>query len=159
MDVNIVLDNLGLYFQGVWTTIWLVAAALALGFCLSVPLAVARTSANPLINWPVWAYTYFFRGTPLLIQLFMLYYGLGQFEPVQQSVFWPLLKEAWFCALLAFALNTAAYTTEILRGAIEVTPTGEVEAAKAAGMSPLLMLGGSSCQAPSDARYRPTATR
>ena len=105
-----------------------------------MPLAVARTSSNPLINWPVWAYTYFFRGTPLLVQLFLIYYGLGQFEAVQQSIFWPLLKEAWFCALLAFALNTAAYTTEILRGAIEVTPMGEIEAAKASGMSPFLML-------------------
>ena len=85
MDVSIVLANLPLYFQGLWTTIWLVAAALALGFCLSIPLAVARSSGNPLLNWPVWAYTYFFRGTPLLIQLFMIYYGLGQFEVVQKS--------------------------------------------------------------------------
>src|SRR5262245_25071726 len=114
MDVSIVVANLPLYFQGLWTTIWLVGAALAVGFCLSIPLAVARVSGNSLLNWPVWAYTYFFRGTPLLIQLFMIYYGLGQFEIVQKSVFWPLLKEAWFCALVAFALNTAAYTTEIL---------------------------------------------
>jgi arginine/ornithine transport system permease protein len=140
MDFSIVAANLGLFLQGLWTTVWLVAAALALGLLLSVPLAVARTSRNPFVNGPVWAYTYFFRGTPLLVQLFMIYYGLGQFEAVQQSVFWPLLREAWFCALLAFTLNTAAYTTEILRGAIQVTPTGEIEAAKAAGMSPLLML-------------------
>ena len=140
MDVSIVVGYLPLFFQGLWTTIWLVAASLVLGFCLSIPLAVARTSRNPLLNWPVWAYTYFFRGTPLLIQLFLIYYGLGQFEAVQQSIFWPLLKEAWFCCLLAFALNSAAYTTEILRGAIEVTPVGEVEAAKAAGMPPFLML-------------------
>jgi arginine/ornithine transport system permease protein len=140
MDFSIIAANLGLYFQGLWTTVWMVASALVLGLLLSVPLAVARTSSNPLINGPVWAYTYFFRGTPLLVQLFMIYYGLGQFEAVQQSVLWPLLREAWFCALLAFTLNTAAYTTEILRGAIQVTPTGEIEAAKAAGMSPLLML-------------------
>ena len=140
MDLSIVRESLGLYFQGLWTTIWMVAVAVVAGLCLAVPLAVARTSKNPLINWPVWAYTYFFRGTPLLIQLFLIYYGLGQFQSVQESVLWPLLKEAWFCALLAFALNTAAYTTEILRGAIEVTPVGEVEAAKAAGMSPFLML-------------------
>lgn len=140
MDLSIVRESLGLYFQGLWTTIWMVAVAVVAGLCLAVPLAVARTSKNSLINWPVWAYTYFFRGTPLLIQLFLIYYGLGQFRFVQDSVLWPLLKEAWFCALLAFALNTAAYTTEILRGAIEVTPVGEVEAAKAAGMSPFLML-------------------
>ena len=140
MDLEIIRESLGLYLQGLWTTVWMVAVAVVVGLCLAVPLAVARTSRNPLINWPVWAYTYFFRGTPLLIQLFLIYYGLGQFQFIQGSVLWPLLKEAWFCALLAFALNTAAYTTEILRGAIEVTPTGEVEAAKAAGMSPFLML-------------------
>jgi arginine/ornithine transport system permease protein len=140
MDFEIIASNLGLYFHGLWTTVWLVAAALALGFCLSVPLAVLRTSRNRIVNWPVWAYTYFFRGTPLLVQLFMIYYGLSQFEVVQNSFMWPLLRQAWFCCLLAFTLNTAAYTTEILRGAIEVTPSGEIEAAKAAGMSPMLML-------------------
>ena len=77
MDFSIVVDNLGLYLQGLWTTIWMVAASLALGLCLSVPLAVMRTSPNPALNWPVWAYTYFFRGTPLLVQLFLIYYGLG----------------------------------------------------------------------------------
>jgi arginine/ornithine transport system permease protein len=140
MDFEIIASNLGLYFHGLWTTVWLVAAALALGLCLSVPLAVLRTSRNRIVNWPVWAYTYFFRGTPLLVQLFMIYYGLSQFEVVQNSFMWPLLRQAWFCCLLAFTLNTAAYTTEILRGAIEVTPSGEIEAAKAAGMSPMLML-------------------
>ena len=107
MDLSIVRESLGLYFQGLWTTIWMVAVAVVAGLCLAVPLAVARTSRNPLINWPVWAYTYFFRGTPLLIQLFLIYYGLGQFQIVQNSVLWPLLKEAWFCALLAFALAYA----------------------------------------------------
>ncbi|MFL5334550.1 MAG: ABC transporter permease [Geminicoccaceae bacterium] len=140
MDFEIIASNLGLYFHGLWTTVWLVAAALALGLCLSVPLAVLRTSRNRFVNWPVWAYTYFFRGTPLLVQLFMIYYGLSQFEVVQNSFMWPLLRQAWFCCLLAFTLNTAAYTTEILRGAIDVTPSGEIEAAKAAGMSPMLML-------------------
>ena len=132
MDFSIIAANLGLYFQGLWTTVWLVASALVLGLLLSVPLAVARTSSNPLINGPVWAYTYFFRGTPLLVQLFLIYYGLGQFTAVQQSFMWPLLKQAWFCAILAFTLNTAAYTTEILRGAIQVTPVGEIEAARGA---------------------------
>jgi arginine/ornithine transport system permease protein len=140
MDISIIVANLGLYLQGLWTTVWLVAAALVLGLLLAIPLAVMRTSANPLINWPVWAYTYFFRGTPLFVQLSLIYFGLSQFAAVQDSILWPLLKEAWFCAILAFALNTAAYTTEILRGAMQVTPVGEIEAAKASGMSPMLML-------------------
>jgi arginine/ornithine transport system permease protein len=140
MDFEIVTAYLGLYLHGLWTTIWLVAAALVLGLILAVPLAICRTSRNPLINGPVWAYTYFFRGTPLLVQLFMIYYGAAQFTAVRDSILWPLLSQAWFCALLAFALNTAAYTTEIIRGSMATTPMGEIEAAKACGMSRALML-------------------
>ncbi|MFO1035591.1 MAG: ABC transporter permease [Geminicoccaceae bacterium] len=139
MDFSVIAENLPLYLKGLWTTIWLVAAALVLGFLLAVPLGVARTSKNPILNGAVFLYTYFFRGTPLLVQLFMIYYGAGQFPAIRESFAWPLLSQAWFCALLAFTLNTAAYTAEIIRGAIEATPRGEIEAAKAAGMSPFLM--------------------
>lgn len=140
MDFSIVTDNLGLYLGGLGTTLWLVAVSLLLGLLLAVPLGIARTSASPLINGPVWAYTYLFRGTPLLVQLFLIYYGAGQFPLITESFLWPLLSQAWFCALLAFTLNTAAYTAEIVRGAIATTPPGEIEAAKALGMSPLLAL-------------------
>jgi arginine/ornithine transport system permease protein len=139
VDFSIIAENIGLYLQGLWTTVWLVALALALGLVLAVPLAVLHVSRNPLVWGPVFAYVYFFRGTPLLVQLFMIYYGAGQFEAVRESALWPLLSQAWFCALLAFTLNTAAYTTEILRGAIVATPYGEIEAARALGMSPWLM--------------------
>lgn len=135
MDISVVLQSLPLYLQGLWTTIWLVAVSLALGLCLAVPLAVLRTSRNALVNGPVWLYTYVFRGTPQLVQLFVIYYGASQFAAIRDSVAWPLLSQAWFCALLTFTLNTAAYTTEMLRGAIEVTPAGEIEAARACGMS------------------------
>ena len=80
-------------------------------------------------------YIYVFRGTPLLIQMYIIYYGLAQFEVVRESLLWPVLREAYWCALLSFALNTAAYTGEILRGAIANTPHGEVEAARSVGMS------------------------
>src|SRR5215218_8707571 len=140
MDFGVVYANLDLYLRGVWTTVWMVAASLALGLLIAVPLGVARTSRNPLLNGPVFAFTYFFRGTPLLVQLFMIYYGAGQSEALRASPLWPLLSQAWFCALLAFTLNTAAYTAEIVRGAIEATPHGEVEAARACGMSPALAL-------------------
>jgi arginine/ornithine transport system permease protein len=139
MAFEVVFENLGLYLEGLWTTVWLVSLALILGLALAVPLAILRSSSNPLVNGPVWAFTYFFRGTPLLIQLFMIYYGAGQFEAIRTGFLWPLLSEAWFCALLAFTLNTAAYTTEIIRGAIRATPTGEIEAARACGMSRGLM--------------------
>lgn len=135
MDINIVIDNLPFYLQGLWTTLWLVACSLVLGLCLAIPLGILRTSRNPLVNGPVWAYTYFFRGTPQLVQLFMIYHGASQFDAVRESFVWPLLSQAWFCAVLTFTLNTAAYTTEIIRGAIQTTPAGEIEAAIACGMS------------------------
>lgn len=140
MDLSIIAETFPLYLQGLWTTIWLVLASLGLGLALAVPLGIARTSRNPLINGPVWAYTYFFRGTPLLVQMFLIYYGSGQFEAIRNSILWPLLSQAWFCALLAFALNTAAYTAEILRGAIQAIPHGEIEAGNAIGMSPWLVM-------------------
>lgn len=133
-------ESVSLYLGGLWTTVWLVVVALVLGLLLAVPLGIARTSRNPLINGPAWAYTYFFRGTPLLIQLYMIYYGAGQFAAIRESFAWSLLSQAWFCALLAFTLNTAAYTAEIVRGSVLATPRGEVEAARACGMSPGLMM-------------------
>jgi arginine/ornithine transport system permease protein len=137
-DYRVIVENIDVYISGLFLTLELLALSCVLGLLLAVPLAILRVSRNPFVRAPVWAYIYFFRGTPLLVQLFMIYYGLGQFEVIRESFAWPLLREAWFCALLAFTLNTAAYTAEILRGAIEATPRGEVEAAQAFGMSPHL---------------------
>lgn len=123
------------YWGGLVTTVQLVFLSLVLGLILAVPLAIMRTSKNPLINMPVWLFTYVFRGTPLLIQLYIIYYGLAQIEGIQQTFWWDIFREAFYPALLAFTLNTAAYTTEIIRGAIVATPHGEIEAAKAYGMS------------------------
>jgi arginine/ornithine transport system permease protein len=139
MAFDVVLENLHLYVQGLVLTVQLVFLALVIGLVLAIPLAFLRLSRNPLLWTPVWAYIYFFRGTPLLVQLFMIYYGAGQFEWIRASWMWPFLREAYFCALLAFTLNTAAYTAEILRGAILGTPHGEIEAARACGMSPALI--------------------
>ena len=135
MNFSIIADNLGIYFLGLKNTLILVSVSLSIGLVFAVPLAVLRTSKNILISGPINAYTYFFRGTPLLVQMFLIYYGMGQFESVKNSFLWPFFREAYFCALFAFTLNTCAYTIEIIRGAIENTPHGEVEAAKAAGMS------------------------
>ncbi len=139
MDFSIIVDSFGLYIQGLKTTLQLVFISLAIGLSMAIPLAVFRTSKNLLVSGPVRAYVYFFRGTPLLVQMFIIYYGLGQFEIVRASFLWVFFKEAYVCALLAFTLNTAAYTTEIIRGGIAGTPIGEIEAAKAAGMSRGLM--------------------
>ncbi|OGR15178.1 MAG: amino acid ABC transporter permease [Desulfobacterales bacterium RIFOXYA12_FULL_46_15] len=135
MDFSIISDNIGIYFIGLKNTLILVSSSLFIGLIFAVPLAVLRTSKNIIISGPIRAYVYFFRGTPLLVQMFLIYYGMGQFESVKTSFLWTFFKEPYFCALFAFMLNTCAYTVEIIRGAIENTPHGEVEAAKAAGMS------------------------
>ena len=134
-DYNVVLDSLPLYFGGVLVTLKLLLIALAVGLLLAVPLAIMRVSTQKLINFPAWLYTYVIRGTPMLVQLFLLYYGLAQFEAVRESFMWPYLSNATFCACLAFAINTSAYTAEILAGSLKATPPGEIEAARAMGMS------------------------
>lgn len=145
MDAGVVTDNLGEFASGLWLTLHLVAISCVCGLAAAVPLAVLRVSQNPLVAVPVRAYTYFFRGTPMLVQLLLVYYGLAQFQWLQLqweagNAFWLLLREPYFCALLAFALNTCAYTTEIIAGSIRNTPHGEVEAAKALGMTRFTML-------------------
>ena len=136
MDFAPVFENYDLYLEGLLTTVKLVSVALAIGLGMAIPLAILRTSGNPLVNAPVWAFTYFFRGTPLLVQMFLIYYGLGQLQfMIDLSQQFDFLKDAYWYALLAFTLNTAAYTTEIIKGAIEGTPYGEIEAARACGMS------------------------
>ena len=140
MDLSIILENLPIYFTGLKNTVILVSISLVLGLLLAVPLAILRNYGNSLVQLPIRAFVYFFRGTPLLVQMFLIYYGFGQFDLIKESLLWPFFREAYFCALFAFTLNTAAYTTEILRGAIKATPHGEIEAAMAAGMSRFLMV-------------------
>ncbi len=123
------------YWDGMVTTVQLVFLSLLIGLIVAVPLAILRTVRNPFISGPIWLYTYLFRGTPLLIQLYIIYYGIAQIDGIQDTFWWTIFREPFYPALLAFVLNTAAYTTEILRGAIEATPHGEIEAAKAYGMS------------------------
>ncbi|MBW2467891.1 MAG: ABC transporter permease, partial [Deltaproteobacteria bacterium] len=102
---------------------------------LAIPIALLASSKRKWVAALPKAYIYFFRGTPLLVQMFMIYHGMGQFEAVRESFLWVIFQQAWACALVAFALNTAGYTGEILRGTIEQTPYGEIEAAKSVGMS------------------------
>ncbi|BAK78816.1 polar amino acid ABC transporter, permease protein [Pseudogulbenkiania sp. NH8B] len=126
----------GYHLSGVAMTLWLLVASIGIGFVLAVPLAVARVSPNPLIRGPVWFYTYVFRGTPLYIQLLVFYTGIYSIESVRaQPLLDAFFREGINCTLLAFALNTCAYTVEIFAGAIRATPYGEIEAARAYGMS------------------------
>ena len=134
-DYNVILDSLPLYFAGLLTTLQLLGIALAFGLLAALPLGLMRVSKNPWVNLPAWLYTYVIRGTPMLVQLYLIYYGLAQFAAVRESFMWPWLSSATFCACLAFAINTSAYTAEIIAGSLKATPAGEIEAARAMGMS------------------------
>ena len=139
LNVDVMMSSLPLYLEGTLVTLKLLLVALIAGLVVAIPLAVMRASPNPWLSRPVWLFTYVFRGTPLLVQLFLIYYGLAQFAWMRESIVWPIFASAWFCAMLAFAINTCAYTTEIIAGAISATNHGEVEAAKAMGMSPAIL--------------------
>lgn len=120
------------------TTLELVALSSVLGLIFGLILALLRLSKNPLVQVLPFLYIFFFRGTPLLVQIFLIYYGLGQFKAMQESALWqPVFSQAYWCAIIAFTLNTAAYVAEIIRGAIQAVPQGELEAADALGMSPV----------------------
>lgn len=124
---------------GLPLTVELTACSVAIGALLALLLALLRAGSRIGAVF-VGAYVFVFRGTPLLLQIFLIYYGSGQFAAVRDSMVWPLLRQPWFCAVLALALNTAAYTSEILRGGFAAVPPGTVEAGRAAGMSRLLLL-------------------
>ncbi|WP_432283271.1 ABC transporter permease [Aminobacter sp. BA135] len=129
------------YLSGLRVTLVLVAISIVLGAILSVPICYARMSKNRVLNAISYGYVYFFRGTPLLAQTFLIYYGFGSFRPQLEAIgLWGFFREAWYCAVFAFALNTAAYQAEILRGAIESVGKGQWEAASALGLSKLQTL-------------------
>jgi octopine/nopaline transport system permease protein len=138
MDLALIVQTLPQLLNGLVLTVLLTIASVVAGSFIAVPLALAGASGIRIISLPVRAYTFVFRGTPLLVQLFLVYYGLGQLEWVRASVAWPIFRDPSWCALIAFSLNNSAYTTEILRGGLRAVPPGEIEAGKALGM-PLLL--------------------
>lgn len=140
MNLQLIWNSLPALLDGMLLTIEITAISVAIGLVMAVGFALMRVSSNPLLRWPVFAYIFYFRGTPLLVQIFLIYYGSGQFRPELESLgLWPYFREAYFCAVLALTLNTSAYTAEILRGAIQGVPFGEIEAARACGMSGTLL--------------------
>jgi arginine/ornithine transport system permease protein len=138
-DVIFEVKNLELFGSGIVTTLGLLFSSLSVGAVLALVFALLLTGPWAPLRWIVGAYTYVIRGTPLLIQVYLIYYGLGQLEWIQArwNDVWPWthFKEPFFCALLAFSLNTAGYTAEMLAGAIRETNAGEIEAAQSFGMS------------------------
>ncbi|APF37093.1 ABC transporter permease [Chelatococcus daeguensis] len=130
------------FLDGVLVTLQLVGISFILGGLLAVPVALARLSKNSVPRALAYSYVYFFRGTPLLAQVFLVYYGAGQLRDAFEAVgLWTLFRDAWFCALLTFTLNTAAYQAEILRGGIRAVPGGQREAAFALGLPRWLTFG------------------
>lgn len=124
------------YGDGFLVTIGLVGTSIIAGAALSFPIALARMSSNRTLSLLAYFYIYIFRGTPLLAQVFLIYYGLGSFRKELDAIgLWSFFKDAWNCAFFSFALNTAAYQAEILRGAIESVAKGQREAAHALGLS------------------------
>jgi len=140
MALGIIWDSLPRLLDGMWITIQITGLSVMIGLCLAVPLALMRVARNRLVRFPVYGFIFYFRGTPLLVQIFLIYYGSGQFQDALSQIgLWQLFREAYFCAVLSLTLNTAAYTAEILRGAIQAVPWGEIEAARACGMSGALL--------------------
>ncbi len=139
MRVDLVLENWPLFAKGVWISLQLTFIPLVIGFCIGLPAGIARARRVPYLNGAIKAYVYLFRGTPLLVQTFLIYYGLSQFDWIRDSWAWAYLRSAWWCALIAFSLNSGAYATEIIRGAVESVPRGDLEAAKALGLRPILV--------------------
>lgn len=133
-----------LLVSGAMQTLLLLVISVTFGFMLAVLLALAQVSGTPALRAISRLYTTCFRGTPLLIQLWLFYYGLGSLLPlvpgIRTSFLWPVLREGFFFAALSFTLNYAAYEAEVLRGALKAVPKGELEAGRAFGMSPLLLL-------------------
>ena len=140
MDLVFLKTTMVSLLSSVPITVGLVAISLFFGLLLAILLTAARMLGPVAIKWLVKSYIFVFRGTPLLIQIFLIYYGLSQFEAVRDSVFWVLLRDPFWCASLALMLNTAAYTTEIIRGGIQAVPDGQIEAARACGMSRMILV-------------------
>ena len=132
-----------LLLTGAVQTLSLLVISVVLGFVIAIGLAFAQVSGGPILRSLARSYCTFFRGTPLLIQLWLLYYGVGSLLPlipgIRQSLFWPILREGFFFAAVSFTLNYAAYEAEVLRGALLAVPKGELEAGRAFGMRPLTL--------------------
>lgn len=137
-DLPFFVETFAALARGIPLTLELAALSVAMGFCLAVALALARRSGVAALGWFVRAYVFVFRGSPLLVQIYLIYYGPGQFEFVRRSVAWSVLREPHWCALISLSLVTAAYGSEVIRGGLESVPAGLAEGATALGLSPYL---------------------
>lgn len=139
MDLVFLRECVLRILPGLPVTLSLMALSVSVGLVFACLLAAARLSRHRWLGWPARAYVFVFRGTPLAIQMFLIYFGLAQFPAIRASLLWPYLREPFWCAFLALMMNTAAYGSEIVRGGLLSVPFGQVDAARAAGMSGLLL--------------------
>ena len=135
MDFELMINSFPKLLNATVITLKLLSASLFFGLFIGLLFAVLRMNKNPIINKFSYGYSYVFRGTPLLVQIFIIYYGLGQIEYFRTTVLWVIFKEPYWCAIIAFALNTGAYTSEILRSAFQTIKPGFIEAGKSLGIS------------------------
>ena len=135
MDIGLMITSLPKLLSATVITLKLLSLSLFFGLFIGLLFAILRLSKNPFLNKFAYGYSYVFRGTPLLVQIFIIYFGLGQIEYLRSTVLWTILKEPYWCAIIAFALNTGAYTSEILRSAFQTIKPGIIEAGKSLGIS------------------------
>ena len=135
MDFELMINSFPKLLSATLITLKLLSASLFFGLFIGLLFAILRMNKNPIINNFAYGYSYFFRGTPLLVQIFIIYFGLGQIEYLRSTILWVILKEPYWCAIIAFALNTGAYTSEILRSAFQTIKVGYIEAGKSLGIS------------------------
>jgi octopine/nopaline transport system permease protein len=134
-DIALIIDSIPKMLMGIGLTFQLLFLSLALGTALGVMLLILRISGRWYLSWPTMIYIYIFRGTPILVQIFIIYYGLPQLEFVRDGIFWPILREPFGCAIVALTLNTGAYLSEIFRGGVLGVDRGLKEAGSALGLS------------------------
>ena len=135
MDLELMINSLPKLLNAAVITFKLLSVSLIIGLFIGLFFAILRLNKNIFINRFAYGYSYVFRGTPLLVQIFIIYFGLGQIEYLRSTVLWVILKEPYWCAIIAFALNTGAYTSEILRSAFQTIKLGIIEAGKSLGIS------------------------
>jgi len=135
MDFELMINSFPKLLGATLVTLKLLSVSLIVGLFIGILFAILRMKQNPIINRFAYGYSYVFRGTPLLVQIFIIYFGLGQIEYLRSTFLWVILKEPYWCAIIAFALNTGAYTSEILRSAFQTIKPGIIEAGKSLGIS------------------------
>ena len=135
MDLELMASSFPKLLNATLVTLKLLSLSLIFGLILGLFFAILRLNKNIFLNRFSYFYSYVFRGTPLLVQIFIIYFGLGQIEFLRSSFLWIILKEPYWCAIIAFSLNTGAYTSEILRSAFETINKGFIEAGDSLGIS------------------------